>query len=355
MAKVAHILYGGLGGQVDLVRDLVTHNLMREHEHMIVFYGIEQPSSQTMKAYEVDNVVLHTIHYRPGQWIYSIKQLFKLLKRYLPSTIILHNNELIPFMGLWSWLNKCNCIVVEHQSLTLKGLKGWMASTMSLILAKRVVYLTTAYREGVLKRIRLFFNERKVVIINNGVNLNQFLPVHRPLSHSLILGMVSRINNIKDHETLIRAFGKANISKSILKLAGDGDEVLRLKRLVRQLKLGERVKFVGVISGTDLIDFYQSLDVYTHATFGETMSVSIAQAQACGLPVIASKVNGVIEVIKHEVNGLLVENESGWIENIKLLAGSTELRVKLGNNSHAYASKHLSHDAMVLKYNNLIE
>ena len=126
------------------------------------------------------------------------------------------------------------------------------------------------------------------------------------------IGMQSRIISIKDHITLLTAFAIVKQSEYSsgkllkLKIAGDGELKAELIELAIKLGINDDVIFTGMLQQADLIDFLQSLDLYIHASLGETMSTAMMQVMACGLPIIASDVDGINNMITKSVTGILV-------------------------------------------------
>jgi glycosyltransferase involved in cell wall biosynthesis len=119
----------------------------------------------------------------------------------------------------------------------------------------------------------------------------------------------------------------------------------------------KNVHFLGVLNEIQLVEFYSSLGIYVHTSYGETMSTSIMQAQASGLPIIASDVKGINNVIRTDVNGFLVElnNVEKLTEKIEILIESAELRMNFSRASRLYAEKHLSNEIMFEMYQKAFE
>ena len=142
-------------------------------------------------------------------------------------------------------------------------------------------------------------------MIPNGVNHHFYQPKEK--NQVGVLGMAARIVDTKDHLNLILSF-KTVLKKHPhlkLKIAGDGNLKNQMLKLVNKNKLESQVSFVGLLNEDELIKFYQSLNVYVHATKSETLSTSILQAMSCGLPVITSNI---------ENNAILIEEGStGWL------------------------------------------
>jgi glycosyltransferase involved in cell wall biosynthesis len=84
-------------------------------------------------------------------------------------------------------------------------------------------------------------------------------------------------------------------------IAGDGQQIEWLRQLSSQLGLAQVIRFEGVLDEADLIEWYTSLDIYVHYSEAETLSTSLLQAMAIGIPIVASDVPG--------INNLLNEDE----------------------------------------------
>ena len=110
-----------------------------------------------------------------------------------------------------------------------------------------------------------------------------------------------------------------------------------------------------MLNENDLIDFMHSLDIYVHASFGETMSNSIMQAMACGLPVIASDVWGINNMISDSENGILFrsKDEIHLYECMCKLIYDKEFRKKLADNARLYAEREFSSEMLFNKYSQL--
>jgi glycosyltransferase involved in cell wall biosynthesis len=94
-------------------------------------------------------------------------------------------------------------------------------------------------------------------------------------------------------------------------LAGDGDQAHRLHSIVRDLDIIENVEFTGYLGEIQLIEWFTKLDIYVHATEGETLSTSILQAMASGLPIIASDVPGVNNLLNEiELKDYLIDTNT---------------------------------------------
>jgi glycosyltransferase involved in cell wall biosynthesis len=118
----------------------------------------------------------------------------------------------------------------------------------------------------------------------------------------------------------------------------------------------EQVNFSGVLDEQELIDFFVDLDIYVHSSLGETMSTSIMQAMACGLPVVCSNIDGINNVIEHGKNGLLVESKNVGSLYLALcsLFDNKALQNDLATGASNYAKENFSNVRMFNQYHQLI-
>ena len=155
---------------------------------------------------------------------------------------------------------------------------------------------------------------RKVRTIYNGVDTERFAMGDRAAARQAlgiprdwtVAGTVGRLDPVKDQAGLIRAFAQAaNQGKSALVIAGDGPSRRQLEALVNELGIGDRVRLLGERDDVPLI--LRALDVFVLSSIGEGISNAILEAMATGLPVIATRVGGNVELVQDGLTGCLIE------------------------------------------------
>jgi glycosyltransferase involved in cell wall biosynthesis len=140
-------------------------------------------------------------------------------------------------------------------------------------------------------------------------------------------------------EGLVRG-GKKNV---ILRIAGSGSEEKRLQEKVRRLGLSDHVRFLGYVPhGDELFALYRDSDIFVLPSLTEGFPQTLLEAMACGVPVVATGVGGIPDLIKDGENGLLVAPACPRkiCEAIKRLISDEKVRERLVKNGFACAKNH---------------
>jgi glycosyltransferase involved in cell wall biosynthesis len=188
------------------------------------------------------------------------------------------------------------------------------------------------------------------MVIPNGVDLTKYSPVFQKNSSFLakynlpqdknIFLYLGRLDPDKNIEFLIQSFTKLNNSNSILLIVGVGGLAKYLKKIINSYK------GIHVISDHDQKDislFYQNSDVFVTASKIEVQSLTALEAMASGLPIIAARAGGMIDLCKDSVNGYLFkpDDENDFINKVNLLLGN---KVKFGEMKKASRRLAEEHD-----------
>lgn len=362
--KIVNIIYSGLGGHAAVVFALIEGDKFLQNSHTIIFYGVESlPIAYSDKCNSL-GITFFTVLKKSGFDLNSVKQITSLLGSVKPDVIILHTINLIISVSKYARTNNVTLISVEHQSNELKLKKEWFFSLLLMFLSDKVVYLTDIYRLQMKQKFKLLFRNKKVSVINNGINLALYKPsiFQHPYASTLHIGMLSRLMPTKDHGTLILSFaeilkkykGDLNI---ILNIAGDGTTMENLKSQVLHLSIENNVIFKGMIPESKSIDFLNEQDIYVHASMGETMSTSIMQAMACNKAIIASDVAGINNMLENEKTALLVppKNKEKLTEAFIRLIENDFLKNRLRKNAFKFAKHNFSNEIMFHKYYQLFK
>lgn len=156
----------------------------------------------------------------------------------------------------------------------------------------------------------LHLSARRIPVVNNGVDIDRFSVGPRK-KHDEFFRVISvgSFYWIKNQEMMIRAIsGLRKKGKRIrLTLIGDGADRAKLETLVHDLGLTDDVSMPGIQK--DVERYLQNADLYVSASRTEGLPLSVLEAMACGLPVVATKAGGIKDLVHDRQNGRLVEIE----------------------------------------------
>ncbi len=201
-------------------------------------------------------------------------------------------------------------------------------------------------------------------VIYNGVDTDFFRPeeidpgrraaalAEFKIHGSPVLGIVGRLTRQKGHEVLLRAV--ADVAEEwpqmMLLIAGDGEERAHLERLADSLGLRKRVHFLGAMS--NVREFLSVLDVFVHPSHWEGLGIAVLEAMAMALPVVATNIEGLAEIIDNDKDGLLVSpNDPGAVARaIKALLRDREMGLRLGRAARERVADAFSLHAMIRNY-----
>ena len=180
-------------------------------------------------------------------------------------------------------------------------------------------------------------------VIYPGIDDIKFKPVPEQEKQDYLF-TVSRLTKFKNIDQIIRAFQKiAEHSNMILKIAGEGEELLNLQKLSRQLNLNHRVEFLHLVSDDALVGLYAKAKIVVFASNNEPFGIVPIEAMACGTPVVASRTGGPKETMRENFTGVLFEpnNIQDMVIKIKFLLAEHRY-IKFGRNAAVYARKSFS-------------
>jgi glycosyltransferase involved in cell wall biosynthesis len=153
--------------------------------------------------------------------------------------------------------------------------------------------------------------EKKIKFLPNGIS-SQFIQntVPKTKNNNIpIIGTVANFRPQKDHDTLLKAF-RILIESGIrcqLWIVGDGPTRPKMERLAAEFGIQSSVRFLGTVLNPS--EFYSRFDIFVLSTHYEGHPLAILEAMGFGLPIVATRISSIPEVITDEVNGLLFNPE----------------------------------------------
>lgn len=214
------------------------------------------------------------------------------------------------------------------------------------------------------------FPQEKVVSIPTGIDFARFQPsrareaVREELGippEAFFVLIVGVIRGVKKHDVALRAFRKVidqnpNVR---LALAGDGPMRQEIEQLAKHLELGDKMLFLG--HRDDVADLMGAADVLLLTSRSEAQSQALTQGAGLGLPIVATRVGGVPEVVLHEETGLLAApgDEPAITNALLRMAENRAWAKSLGERGKMHALSNYSLEGMLRRteqaYAELIE
>jgi glycosyltransferase involved in cell wall biosynthesis len=291
------------------------------------------------RGVKFDNVTYHPLKIFLGNKVDYFLNVF-LVKKYIkqigPDLLHSHYASSYGFLGAFSGF---------HPYL----ITGWGADIfdspknyfMKLLLkysfrkADAIAVLTEITRKEMLK-----LSGKPVQLIPFGVDLNKFTVKPKADSNKIRIGTIRVLAEKYGIEHLIKAFAivEKKHSNIILDLVGDGPQKGYLMNLAKELKIEDKVIFHGFVNQNSDFEKYIKLlsnfDIFTILSVidSETFGVAAVEASACSLPVIATNVGGLPEVIDDNKTGIIVppRDVNAIAVALEKLISNKSLRIELG-------------------------
>jgi glycosyltransferase involved in cell wall biosynthesis len=325
----------GLGGAEVLVRNMAPRFLSRGIECDVVV--LVRTSSSLEISLQTSGVVLHSTGiaklYSPGQ----IVPLANLMRRYDIVHAHLFPAQLWTVLAAARLKSRISVVTTEHN--TWNGRRRWWLQPFDAWLYphyQRIACNSNATAEELIRWCPGI--AAKISVIPNGIPLEAFEMAEAVEMPLLPLGaprlvFVGRFEPQKDHATILRAL--TAVPKAHLLFVGDGPLRGQLENMAGSLGVAERVTFLG--RRNDVPGILKASDIYIHSTNSDGFGIAACEAMAAGLPIIASDVPGLAQVV--EGAGVLfpVGNEHALAREITALLSSTERRSQMSQSSRLRA------------------
>jgi glycosyltransferase involved in cell wall biosynthesis len=172
-----------------------------------------------------------------------------------------------------------------------------------------------------------------------------------------VIGCVARLHNVKDHETLLRAFRllRQRRTNARLLLVGKGDEAGKLRELAAGLRLLGDVIFAGFRS--DLPELYAAMDATCYTSRREGFGIAALESMAVGLPVVATSAPGLTTFLRHKENSLLapVGDAIGIASALEAIMTQPELAQAITKSAKEEVKTKFSLARVLEQYKELVE
>lgn len=283
---------------------------LRDRFHFVVVFGEHGPVAQRLHDLGVNVHIIETMRseINPIKDIATIVSLTRLIRRLRPDVVHAHSTK----AGMVARIAAALCgapVIFSVHGWGWRGLsytKNKIITAIEWLLYRTIPKSTLLFvSESVRKEGSKYIGlpDRAGIVVHNGVR-DLYRPNFRDRRSNVFL-MAARVDRLKDHETICKAFNLLD-HEAQLWLCGKGTEQQSFQNKVKQYCSTNfsRIRFLG--EQNDMQSLYDQASVYCLISNFEALPLSIIEAMSSRLPVIASDVGGVSELITHGVNGLLV-------------------------------------------------
>ena len=227
----------------------------------------------------------------------------KIAKRYAKPLVLTQHNTFIEYESIWDTIERLNDLVIGKE--VLKD-------------ADKIIVVSNATKNYVLS---LGADQEKIKVLHNGVDLNRFKPqtgikenIRKKLGipkDATVVLTVRRLVYKNGIDTLIESAEIAIKKNSTLVflVVGTGPDFNEVKTRIEQMGIEKNFKLTGFVSDEDLPFYYNAADFFVlPSKSGEGLPLVALEAMACGLPVIATNIGGISEVIMKDYGKVVPPN-----------------------------------------------
>lgn len=330
-------------------------DMLREKETRLNFQGYElhlrAPAVESAPIKSRAGFVLHF----PG----TVLRLYKLIKRHEIDIVNIHYpSDHFVYLAFLRQICGFKLVVSVHGAdLFPEGRSrteyGW-ALTHILRSADLVVAPSKSLLSDTVGVFPLI--QHKGMFIHNGVNLKEFQSPGTSLSTGgkRFILCVAQLGVKKGVDVLIRTFSALEDLDPDLELwlAGNGPLRSQLEAVSSELKVSDRVRFLGFRDRNDVTQLMNQCHVFVLPSRSEPFGIVIVEAMACRKAVVASSVGGIPEIINHGINGLLVrpDRPDELAAVLRMVLTDETLRRRLGESGYESASEKFQWRATANRY-----
>jgi glycosyltransferase involved in cell wall biosynthesis len=245
---------------------------------------------------------------RPGIHPWLVVELARRLRALNPRAVITHHIGPLLYGGMAARLARVPRLAhVEHDIWHLQAPRRQTLTRAAVnLLRPQYVVLSRATAEAQKRALGI----GNILVIPNGVDIERFAPGDPHAARSRFglepdrqwIGSAGRLEPVKGHDILLDAFARLPDQRVHLAIAGDGSQRSALEAQAANLGIAGRVRFLGLC--TDMPALLPAFDLFCLPSRAEGLPLSVLEAQAAGVPVVASDVGALREALSPQVSRL---------------------------------------------------
>ncbi|MDK0927595.1 glycosyltransferase family 4 protein [Clostridium perfringens] len=313
--KIVHVVPNfNIGGIEKFVRELAIEQSRLGNIVYIISLSKSENNkneSEILKVLNENEIKVFLLKKERQNRIIFLKSLRNLIKNIKPDVINTHNEEVTFHTICATLLLRYKIFEVTHsRKCNYPKLQKYYIKYF----VKKIIAISTETKKNFINSAGI--NNKKIKLIFNGIDLKEFKLDNRKINRKVeTIISIGRLSEEKNHEILIRSFSKLkddlnklNIYIPKLYIIGDGNQKDILKSIIKNMDLEENVFLLG--EKKYIVNLLKKADIYVLPSKTEGLSISLIEALATGIPVIASNVGGNSDLVHDRKNGLLFESNN---------------------------------------------
>ena len=233
-------------------------------------------------------------------------------------------------------------VLTRHALFPLRGINRHLMRGAGRVIAVSEAVAESVRRSGVIE-------SSKISVVYNGIDVDRFTSITRDGEFPVLVGTVGHLAPIKGQDVFVRAAALISARRKDVQFVVIGEDKSpqmqhrrSLETLVAELGLNGSIALPGWTD--DIPAMLSSLTLFVSAARAEPFGLSIVEAMAAGLPVVATASEGALEIIEDGVTGTLVpiDDPEALAEAINDLLDDPAERSRLGRNAMLAARQHFS-------------
>lgn len=279
-----------------------------------------------------------------------ISKMRKIIKAYQPDVIHTHR-YVLPYAFLASMGFKAKRVHTVHNVAQKEQTK--VGKNINRVLFRYFNVAPVALSKEIQRTIQEVYGlpDNRIPVVFNGIDLSRCIVKESYARKDTFTVLhIGRFMDVKNHELLLRSFArfKGQHSDARLQLLGDGELKENMMQLAGQLDITDAVEFAGLQS--NVYPWLHNADVFILPSKFEGMPMTLIEAMGTGLPIIASNVGGIPDMLSSQKEALLIEpKEEKIIEALEMVYSDAKKREYWGRNALQRSSL-FSSQAMARKY-----
>ena len=338
--KILHIIDNmSMGGAQTILKGIFENEITNEN---IYCYSLR--NNKTEVKVNHPNVYSHAGYSKFN--IISLFELRTLVHNYNIDVLHCHLAKSMFFGFILKLLFFKNIKLIFHEHGRIFQNKAWYGQLIKKMQSKADLYIAVS-KTTKIRLENVGIKKDKIKVLYNFVDLENLNPnilkkydrmeQRKNLEineDDFVIGFAARLVKIKGWNTFIKSARILSNTNTNLKflIVGEGVDKQKVINLISVLDLKNTVQYLGFYPNIQC--FYAIIDTLIVPSQFESFGISAIEAQACGVPVIASNVEALNEIIKNKNNGLLFEfaNETDLAKKIELMYNNENLRLELTKN-----------------------